>query len=108
MAAAQAGEQQVRPGRAGTELRVRLGGHEVGMHVLGQFHELHQASIWGRPAEDQTRFRQRLTVGVVHLVAMTMALVDGKFTVGVGHDAAGSQPRGASPAAWSRPCLVRR
>ena len=39
------GKQRVRPRGARAELRVRLGGHVVGMHIARQLHELDEAPI---------------------------------------------------------------
>ena len=72
----QPGEQRVRPGRPGAQLRVRLGGHEVRVRLARQLDELHQAAVRRGAGEDQAARRDLLAVLVVHLVAVPVPLLD--------------------------------
>ena len=59
----QADEQRVRPGGAGTQLRVRLGGHEEWVDVTRELGEFDQPAVRREPGEDQARLREALAVG---------------------------------------------
>lgn len=63
-------------GFAGTalELGVALAGDEEGM--VGQLDHLHEALVGERPEITRAAFHKRVAVGVVHLEAMAMALVN--------------------------------
>ena len=61
----QAAEQRVRPGGAGEELGVRLGGDEEGVEVSRELDELHQAAVGRKPGEDDPVVFHHLAVGVV-------------------------------------------
>ena len=73
-AAIRPGEQRMRPGRAGQELRVRLGRDEE--RVAGQLGELHQVAVRRQAGEDQPGLLEGRTVGVVDLVPVPVPLLD--------------------------------
>lgn len=66
------------------------------MDVPGQLHELDERAVRRRPGDHQTGVLELRPVGVVHLVAVTVALRDQLRAVGHG----GDRPRGES-------CVVR-
>ena len=67
-------EQRVRHGRPRLQLRVRLGGHEVRVHLVGQLDELDQLRVRRRAADHQAGLLQLAAVGVVDLVAVPVPL----------------------------------
>ena len=80
---------------AALELGVGLAGDEEGM--VGQLDHLHQALVGGEARNHETAFHKRVAIGVVHLVAVAVALVDDGLAVG-------RVPRGCR----SPPCRGRR
>ncbi len=86
---------------AALELGVGLAGDEKGM--VGQLDHLHQALVGGEARNHEAAFHKRVAVGVVHLEAMAMALVNdglavGPCRAGAGHHLAGvgAQAHGAA------------
>src|SRR5664280_773816 len=102
----QPGEQRMRAGRPGEELRVSLGGDVVRMHVGRQLGELDQAAVGRGAGEAESGLLDLGPVVVVDLVAVAVALIDQEGTVGTGDDRAfgqlgrvGPQPHGAAKVA---------
>ena len=80
---------------AALELGVGLAGDEEGM--VGQLDHLHQALVGGEARNHETPFHKGVAIGVVHLVAVAVALVDdglavGRCRAGAGHHLAGIGP----------------
>src|SRR3954465_13487126 len=67
-------EQRRRPGRPRLELRVELRRDEPRM--VGQLDHLDQAPLLKGAADEKSGVDERLTVGVVHLVAVAVPLRD--------------------------------
>lgn len=72
-------EQRVGLGGSALEFRMPLTCQEPRM--IGDFHHFRQAPIGRKTGNAQPSTRQRVAVGVVHLVAMAMAFVDNFFAV---------------------------
>ena len=72
-------KQRVGLGGSALEFRVTLACQEPRM--TGNFHHFRQAPIGRKTRDAQPGTRQRVAVGVVHLVAMAMAFVDNLFAV---------------------------
>ena len=102
----QAREERVRPGRAGAQFGVRLGGHQVGVDVARVLDVLDELVVRRGAGEDQTGLLLQLrAVGVVDLVAVAVPLLDVRLAVV--RPRGRSSPRrawpGTGPAAWCRP-----
>ena len=67
--------------RARLELRMELAGQEP--RVVLQFHDLHELAVWGQTGELQPRLCKGLVVVLVELVAVAVALVDFRLSVGL-------------------------
>ena len=73
-------EERRGPRRARLELGVVLARDEPG--VVGELDHLDEAALLERPRHDEARLDELRPEGVVHLVAVAMALVDDGFAVG--------------------------
>ena len=71
-----------------------LRGHVVRVHVPGQLHELHKGAVRGGAADREAGLLEAVAVGVVHLVAVAVALGHLGGAVGLGHHGARAQGRG--------------
>src|SRR5665647_500933 len=99
----QSGEERMRTGWSGQELRVGLGGDVVRMHVDRQLGELDEAAVGRGAGEAKSGILELGPVVVVDLVAVAVTLVHLKGSIGTGDDRAfdqrgrvGPQPHGAA------------
>ena len=72
----QTGEQRVRLGRAGLELRVGLGGHVERVHILRQLNELGEFAVRALTGNAQSALTQAILVGHVDFVTVAVTLGD--------------------------------
>src|SRR5437870_3240455 len=77
------------------ELRLKLCGEKPGMML--ELHNFHQAAVRREPAEHQPVLGQLLPIGVIELVAVAMALLDLRATVGLIRPRAFFQHAGVCP-----------
>ena len=77
------------------ELRVSLGSDVVRVDFTRELNILHQVPIWAGAGKHQAAFGDLVAVSVVHLVAMTVALVRDLGAINFSNDAA-----------WCELCLV--
>ena len=85
-------EERVRREGLRPELGVELRGHEE--RVLGKLHDLGQMPVGRVSGEHQAGCLESLAVLVVELVAVTVALVDGKVNPAVAFSSVGQGPSG--------------
>src|SRR5215468_6966208 len=89
----------MRPGRTRTQLRVALRRNEVRMHLALQLDVFDKTPVWRQPGEHESGLLNRLAIGVVDLVSVTVALLGVCSAVYLFDDRALGEFRGIEPEA---------